>query len=424
MATARLPLVSLVLVCASLGGGAWLSGCTSDPSGGAPEGDGGGADGATSPGDGGGGGGGTGDGGMADATTGSDGSPGDDGGASGDASSGDDGGGGDGGFSGPCPTGNHAGAIDNPDAVCLAFTPTITGASPLGENADEPHYALSPTSGANGKLVLFFNGTSAHPSDSIADATKNFYNAATSLGYQVLALSYHSIETVASQCSCAETCYFPTRESIIRGVYQTGAASDLQADGGIRLDEGIAGRTELALRWLAANDSTHAWASFLTSAAPSAPPETQIDWSKIVVAGHSQGGGHAAAVGKLFAVSRVIQLSATCDTVVPAVDCNRATGTAAEASPATWTTRTVGTWATPATSYWGLDAKTVLDDAGAWVSGDGNCFIHAEVWQNEQEPASQIDDDGGVCDASTSTENHNASIDCDENFPVWKVMLK
>ena len=177
------------------------------------------------------------------------------------------------------------------------------------------------------------------------------------------------------------------------------------------------------MRWLAANDAAHGWSSYLTTADPSSPPETQIDWTKIVVAGHSQGGGHAAAVGKLFPVARVVQLSASCDAVLPAGDCSHTTGTYDEATPAQWTSRSAGTWATPATSYWGLDAKTVID-GGAWVSGDGNCFLHAQIWQDEQEPTTQIDDDGGVCGATTSVENHNASIDCDDNFPVWKKMLE
>jgi hypothetical protein len=402
-----LPLLGLLVTVTA------LVGCSSDDDGAGSPGDGGLLDGTTtgSPGDSGG----PGAGDAGDATTGTvDGSSGGDDG--GDASD-------DAGTGGPCPTGNVAGAITTPNATCLVFPPTATGASAQGENATNVHYALTPASGANGKLVLFLNGTGAHPSDSIADPTKNFYNAATADGYQVLALSYHSLETVADQCSCVDSCYFPSRETLTRGVVQSGAAADLQADGGIRVDEGIAGRAALALRWLVTHDPTHGWSSYLTAADPGAAPETQIDWTKIVVAGHSQGGGHAAAVGKLFPVARVVQLSATCDTVAPPADCSRATGTISEASPATWTARSNGTWQTPASAYWGLDAKTVFD-GGTWVSGDGNCFLHAQIWQNEQEPATQIDDDGGVCGATTSVQNHNASIDCDENFPVWKAMLE
>jgi hypothetical protein len=390
-----------------------LAGCTSDDASAPGATDGGSLDGTTTaPNDGGTSGA---DGQAGDAATGSaDGSAGDDGG-----STGDDGGDSDaGGSSGPCPTGNVPGAITTTNASCLVFTPTITGA-----NATFNHYALSPLSGGNGKLLLFLNGTNAHPSEQIATPTKNFYNAATSLGYQVLALSYHSIETIGMQCNCVDSCYFPSRETVIRGVYQDGGAADLEGDGGIRVDEGIAGRAELALRWLAANDAAHGWSAYLTAAAPSAPPETQIDWTKIVVAGHSQGGGHAAAVGKLFPVARVVQLSATCDTVTPPDECSHTTGTIADATPAAWMTRTDGIWATPATSYWGLDAKTVYD-GNTWVSGDGDCFLHAQVWQNEQEPAAQIDDDGGVCGATTSLENHNASIGCEDNFPIWKAMLE
>ena len=332
------------------------------------------------------------------------------------------------GSAGPCPTGRKEGAINTPGGACFTFTPTATGADPAGENADSANYAISPDSGAIGKLLLFFNGSGGHPFDEIADPSKNFYNAAAAQGYQVLAVSYRSDESVGAQCSCTDACFFPTRETLIRGVYQAGASAELQVggDGGvgaIRVDESIAGRTALALRWLVASDAAHDWSQYLTSAAPSAPPETQIEWTKVVVAGHSQGGGHAAAIGKLFPVVRVIQLSSTCDTVTSPDNCNRAGGNPLETTNSTWLSRSNGTWATPATSYWGLDSASVFDDAGSYVSGDPVCFTHASGWMSEGVPASQQDDDEATCGATKSTL-HDQSIGCEDNFGIWTTMLK
>jgi hypothetical protein len=326
---------------------------------------------------------------------------------------------GDAGTSGPCPT-TGAGSIATPGGECLVFTPTATGASCAGENANALEYAISPDTNANGKLVLFINGTLSHPSESIASPTKNFYNAAAQLGYQVLAISYRSDETIADQCDCVDACYFPSRESVIRGVYQTGASCDLT---NIRVDEGSAGRAALALQWLATHDASHGWSSYLTSAAPTAPPETQIDWSKIVTAGHSQGGGHAAACGKLFPVARVVQLSASCDTVTPPGECSHTTGSIADATPASWTSATNGVWQTPPASYWGLDIQTVYD-GNTWVSGDGACFLHAAIWQDEGMSAAQENDDAAICGATTIVQNHDASIACDGNFAAWQTMLR
>ncbi len=315
----------------------------------------------------------------------------------------------------PCPT-SGVGGIDVPGARCVVFPPTATGADPSGENASVNEYALAPNSKANGQLVLFFNGSGGHPANQIASPTQSFYGAAVGLGYHVLAVSYLSNETIAMQCACADACYLPSRESIVRGVLQTGAAADLKS---LRVDEGISGRAALALRFLAQTDPSHGWSAFLTSAASSAPPEQQIDWTKVVAAGHSQGGGHAAVVGKLFPVARVVQLSSTCDAAYPGGACVGAS----TATPATWTSASNGTWRTPASVFWGLDIETVTS-GDAWVSGDGLCFLHAEIWQDEGLSSSHQDDQAATCGASTSLQNHDASIACAGNYAQWQAMLK
>jgi hypothetical protein len=326
----------------------------------------------------------------------------------------------DGGTAGPCPT-TGAGAIKTPGATCLVFPPTVTGASAAGENAANVNYAIAPDSGANGQLVLFLNGSGGHPSEQIASPTESFYGAAAGLGYHVLAVSYRSNETIAEQCVCADACYFPSRQTVITGTLEPGASPDLQSPL-MRVDESIAGRAALALQWLVANDPTHGWDAFLTSASASAPPDTQIDWPKVVAAGHSQGGGHAAAIGKLYPVARVVQLSATCDAALSTANCSHAADPSL-ATPATWTSRENGTWQTPASVFWGLDIKTVFS-GGAWASGDGTCYLHAAIWQNEGLLAAMQNDGAAICTATTSVENHDASIACAQNFANWQAMLK
>ncbi len=292
-----------------------------------------------------------------------------------------------------------------PGVTCLTVTPAETGAAAAGVNALAPSYALFPATGANGKLVLFLNGSTGHPAESIATPDTNFYTAATSLGYAVLALSYRSDQEVATLCAGVDACFFPTRQTIIAGVYQTGAAATLQD---VTLDEGITDRAVLALRWLGEHDAGHAWSSFLQSADGGSDPGAELAWGNIVVAGHSQGGGHAAAIGKLFAVNRVLQLSATCDEV--------------KGVPATWLMGTTGTWKTkPALLYYGLDVATTFS-GGVPTGGDTTCPTHALGWQSLGMTAARSDDAGGTC--STVALVHNASILCADNEAAWQSMLE
>lgn len=63
-------------------------------------------------------------------------------------------------------------------------------------------------------------------------------------------------------------------------------------------------RLEKLLLYLEKHYPEEQWGQYLTT-------EHQIQWNKIVTAGHSQGGGHAAFASKYFKVARVIMFAAT-----------------------------------------------------------------------------------------------------------------
>lgn len=239
--------------------------------------------------------------------------------------------------------------------------------------------------------------------EALSDPTRNFYAAAASLGYSVLAISYPSDASIGSLCKMHDACFFPTRQSIILGVAQSGAAPQFA---GITLDEGIADRVVLALQTLRAAAPSDGWNSFLASDDTTLAPEKRIAWSKVVVAGHSQGGGHAAAIGKLFPVSRVIQLSAPCDEVA--------------GTPASWTAGS-GSWASDPTQFYGLAAPTVFTN-GVPTGGDTTCPYHVANWQNLGMIASHQDDAAALCGETGDT--HNASSRCVDNYPTWQAMLR
>lgn len=63
----------------------------------------------------------------------------------------------------------------------------------------------------------------------------------------------------------------------------------------------ILNRLQKLLVYLAKEDPAGEWGEFLANGQPA--------WSHIVIAGHSQGSGHAAYLGKLFSVERVLIFS-------------------------------------------------------------------------------------------------------------------
>ena len=323
---------------------------------------------------------------------------------------------------GDCPV------ITPTGGTCTAVTPATTGASACGENAAVPSWALAPSANPNGKLLLFYNGSGGHPAEEVpaTEPNRSFYQAALSLGYHVLAISYPSNESIGDYCVCDDSCFFPSRESIILGRYYGGAAAPMKP---IALDEGAVDRVVLALQWLEAQDASAGWGEFLNGTTSPSEPETMIAWNKVVTAGHSQGGGHATATAKLFPVARSIELSSTCDVVVPAADCAKTTAAAlpvSVATPASWTSRSNGTWATPASAFYGLDSKAVFPEGtyGSWMTGDKQCFIHTQAWANLQMPESQQNDAEETCGATSVVEFHVASITCSANFPSWTSMLE
>ena len=308
----------------------------------------------------------------------------------------------------PCPTSGSGAITPEPGSSCFAITPAETGASASGENATVASYALTAATSATprGQLMLFFNGSGGHPAGPIPDPQVNFYNAATALGYDVLAVSYFSDASLIALCGTTDSCFLPTRETMLLGVTRPGAASGVQ---GITLDEGAADRVVLALRALAQRDPGQRWASYLVNTGSGAAPETEIAWNKLVVAGHSQGGGHAAVLGKLFPVARVIQLSATCD--------------GAGTTPASWTDGTTGTWASDPTQFYGFGAATIFR-LGQPSGGDTVCSRHLVNWQHLGMIAANQRDNAATCGATTAGGFHSASIMCVQNQSAWTALLQ
>jgi hypothetical protein len=300
-----------------------------------------------------------------------------------------------------CPT-QGAGAIIAP-GPCVVFTPAQAGADSTGANANLYQFALEPGGTAKGQLVVHLNGSLGSPVGQIADPQKNIYSALAQAGFHVIGLAYRSTTVVGVLCNGAPACFAPTRRSIVLGTYTTGAPASLAS---IRADEGIVQRLDAALGLLAAARPTGGWGQF--RGAVSDPDVTQrILWPKVIASGHSQGGGHAAFLGSLVPLRRVVQLSSTCDY------------TSGVAAP--WTSATAS-WATvPQQNFVGFAAPTTFG-SGTPTAGDTTCPYHFAVWQNMGMHPTRMYDDAATCGATGDT--HGASIGCTDNFPRWPTLFQ
>lgn len=159
------------------------------------------------------------------------------------------------------------------------------------ESVHGPHLALSdPDVPSNHRLLLYFVGTGAHAEGSLAVA-----RAFAGLGYHVIALDYEN-SVVAASCvhSSDSACFDAYRAAIVSG---TPGSDKIHVD----FSNSILNRFDKLLAYLAKEDAAGGWDEFFTDGKPA--------WSRVVLAGHSQGSGHAAYIAKLYSVDKVLMFS-------------------------------------------------------------------------------------------------------------------
>ena len=276
---------------------------------------------------------------------------------------------------------------------CFLLTPTESGLPASGANAAVDQYALRPSTGARGKLLVFFNGSGGSPTAGTrGSATESFYATARAVGLHVFAVSYRSDDSVGSLCKGDDACFLATRRTIMTGAFETGAAPSLM---GIAAHEGAIVRVYAGLRSLAARDPAGGWGAFVDEGA--SKPLEKIRWSLVIASGHSQGGGHAAILGKTFALERVVALASPCDMTA--------------SGPSSWLDASKSTYVTsPASAFHGLGAP-----------GDTTCSGYAAIWTTLGLDPSRKHADAIVCAGSLA---HSAPLECVENAPAWKKMLE
>lgn len=160
----------------------------------------------------------------------------------------------------------------------------------------EPHYvSINPSVPAKNKLFLFFSGSFGNPS-----RQRLITQQAAKLGFHAINLRYPNDWTVGGLCrrSDDKDCFEKVRLEIVDGKDRSKSIDVSPANS-------IENRLVKLLIYLDKEYPDEGWSQYLNGNSPK--------WESIIVAGHSQGGGHAAIIAKEHKVARVVMLAAPTD---------------------------------------------------------------------------------------------------------------
>lgn len=164
------------------------------------------------------------------------------------------------------------------------------------------------------QLLVFYPGTGASP-----DMYTSLVSRAALLGYHAVSLDYENGKAINFQVCPNQPveCYEQARLEILTGVESPYVEPDVDPT-----NSAFNRLTQLIAHQAAAHPD-EGWDAYLANGEPR--------WDRVVVGGHSQGGGHAAMTAKLHEVARVLLFGAT--------------------EPRPWT---LEPFATPADRFWAL----------------------------------------------------------------------
>ena len=240
---------------------------------------------------------------------------------------------------------------------------------------------VDPAVAAKGRLFLFLPGTGAIP---------RFYRlivrTAASEGYHAIGLSYFNATAVATLCAGrGPDCHGPARLENLTG-------SDVSNRIAVSRANSIENRLLRLLAYMQTIDPGRNWSQFVANGA--------IDWSKVSVAGHSQGGGHALYIAQRHLVLRASAYGSGGDVILQ--------------QPVTWVTEP---FTTPVDRIYGF--SSVNDEA---VSAVGAVNAWTEIGLDAFGPATSVDDApapwGGSHMLLTSAAPENPGVSSAPNHGV------
>jgi hypothetical protein len=171
-------------------------------------------------------------------------------------------------------------------------------ANPAVSQFDEENVVLTATDVRNdAPLAIFLPGTHGKPMNSL-----HLMNVVASQGYRVIGLSYNDVPAAVQTCpnNPNPECYARFRDMRTFGRGPAPVSNSY--------DETIEARLVALLRYLDQEHPRDGWSQYLTTSG-------QLQWSRILVSGLSQGAGMAAYIAKLHRVYRVVLFSSPWDNI-------------------------------------------------------------------------------------------------------------
>lgn len=176
--------------------------------------------------------------------------------------------------------------------------PSLT--DPAIDAWDEPHLVgFDPAAATQGQLFIFFSGSYGRPQNQ-----RLILEQAARSGYYAIGLRYPNSWTVSDLCAPTRDpdCFGAVRLEILDGEDRSPLVAITPANS-------IRNRLAKLLAYLSRTSPGEGWGQFLGE-------DGEPNWRRISAGGHSQGGGHAAMLGKEVPLARVCMLSAPYDAIV------------------------------------------------------------------------------------------------------------
>lgn len=175
-----------------------------------------------------------------------------------------------------------------------ALVPPQTTDPNINTNLNNHYVSINRGVTPKGQLVVFFPGTGG-----VGANQREFNHTAADLGFHAVNLTYPNDEPVNGLCGGSNfdlDCYGNVRLEIKDGTNRSSLVNVNRANS-------IENRLIKLLIYLQNQAPNDDWAQFLVN-------NSEINWSRVIVAGHSQGGGHAGIIGRYHSVVRVLMFSA------------------------------------------------------------------------------------------------------------------
>lgn len=167
------------------------------------------------------------------------------------------------------------------------------------------HRLVAPDDGRplRPELLVWLAGSGTEPNN-----YTRLQNLAAVAGYASVALAYDNESSVGELCgstsdAACNDLTTPTCEGTLRGEMVYGSATTDSTCHDVPVADSIEHRLLRLLQYLVANAPETGADAYLTAA------QDEIEWSNIVVAGWSQGGGHAGVIARDHLVARAIYVS-------------------------------------------------------------------------------------------------------------------